>query len=156
MAMVTEGEIASDRQRFEALVRTGIGAYFDFLAEHPRIRRIYNWELAEGWQTFAKIVSQKDYDDLDQFRLAMSKVQNAGLLRPGMDPVISISTAIFLSQLYLGMIPLFELLAPGTAYSSSAALASAREYIIEFVVRGLRHDPVEMMPPKDGTRMNKK
>ena len=30
------------------LLRTYIGEYFDYLVEHPRIMRIYNWEMAEG------------------------------------------------------------------------------------------------------------
>src|SRR5258708_11277020 len=43
--------------KFKAMLREFVSAYFDYLMAHPRFMRILLWEIAEGWQTFAKIVS---------------------------------------------------------------------------------------------------
>ncbi len=94
LAPLLEDEtIASDAHRFRTFLKTAIRAFFDFLVEHPRLMRMIIWEQAEGWQTFAKVVSQFDTEDIDLFRTLFSRVQSAGLLRSDFDPIIQLVVA---------------------------------------------------------------
>src|SRR5215471_18035268 len=86
--LLADETIASDAHRFRSFLKIAIGAFFDFLVEHPRLMRMIIWEQAEGWQTLAKIVSEFDTEDIDLFRKIFSKVRRAGLLRSEYDPVI--------------------------------------------------------------------
>ncbi len=133
--------IASDAHRFRSFLKTAIGALFDFLVEHPRLMRMIIWEQAEGWQTFAKIVSQFDTEDIDLFRTIFSRVRSAGLLRSDFDPLIQLALAEQMCWSYLSWIPLYQMILPGEDVSSAAALARAREYIVELVVAGMIVDP---------------
>ena len=145
LAPLLEDEtIASDAHRFRSFLKTAIGALFDFLVEHPRLMRMIIWEQAEGWQTFAKIASQFDTEDLDLFRALFSRVRNAGLLRSDFDPAIQLTLAEQMCWSYLTSIPMYQLVLPGEDLSSAAALARAREHIVEFVVAGM------LIDPKDG------
>ncbi len=117
--------------------------YFDYLVEHPRIQRIYMWELAEGWQTFTKILSQRDFDDIDQFGPVLAKLQNAGLLRSDINPLLQLSPALFMCPLYLAVLPLYKVLIPEADFSSPAELAHARAFVVEFIVNGLLISPAE-------------
>jgi TetR/AcrR family transcriptional regulator len=142
LAPLLEDEtIASDPHRFSTFLKTAIGAFFDFLVEHPRLMRMIIWEQAEGWQTFAKIISQFDTEDLDLFRTLFSKVQSAGLLRSDFDPAIQLIVAEQICWSHLSWIPLYQMILPGEDFSSPAALARAREFIVEFVVSGMLIDP---------------
>jgi TetR/AcrR family transcriptional regulator len=140
-------ETALSPEQIRALFRQFVGQYFDFLVAHPQIMRIYNWEMAEGWQTFSKIVSQRDFDDVDQFTVVLIKVQRAGLLRSNLNPIVQMTPAIFMGLMFLAMLPLFRILLPGVDLTSPAALESAREYFIGFVSHGLLRDPVEVGEP---------
>ncbi len=130
------------------LLRLYVGEYFDYLVVHPRIMRIYNWEMAEGWQTMSKIFTQRDFDDVDEFAPVLAKLQNAGLLRSGLDPLLQFSTAIFTVALYLALPPLYKTLMPSVDFSSSAELALAREFVVDFVVHGILITPTKAKPRK--------
>ncbi len=134
-------ETAFTPDRFKALLTQFLKAYFDFLVENPRLVRILLWEMAEGWQTMAKIMSQRDREDIEPFRLVIQKAQQAKLLRPGFDQVSSLVWIEFLYPCYLAVVPLNQLLQPGDDFSSRAALASARDELTDFVLRGLLADP---------------
>jgi len=125
------------------LMRSYIGWYFDYLIQHPRVMRIFNWELAEGWQTFSKIMTQRDFDDLDQFTPIFLEIQKAGLLRSELNPLIQFSGAMFMSHVYLGILPLYHVLMPDADVSSPAYLLLARAFVIEFVVNGFMISPAE-------------
>jgi TetR/AcrR family transcriptional regulator len=133
--------IASDAHRFRTFLKTAIGAFFDFLVEHPRLMRMIIWEQAEGWQSFAKIVSQFDTEDIDQFRTFFDKARSAGLLRSDFDPAIQLILAEQMCWSYLTSIPMYQMVLPGEDVSSAAALARAREYTVEFLVAGMIVDP---------------
>jgi hypothetical protein len=103
--------------------------------------RILLWELAEGWQTYAKIITQRDIDDADQFKPLAEKLRQAGLLRAGLHPLAQMTLIEFVVPSYLACIPLYRLMLPDEDFSSAEALASAREYVIELIVQGLVIDP---------------
>ena len=139
--LLADETIASDAHRFRSFLKIAIGAFFDFLVEHPRLMRMIIWEQAEGWQTFAKILSQLDTEDLDLFRTIFSRVQGAGLLRSDFDPAIQLVVAEQICWSHLTWIPLYQMILPGEDFSSNAALARAREYIVDFLVAGMMVDP---------------
>ncbi len=147
LAPLLEDEtIASDAHRFRTFLETSIGALFDYLLEHPRLVRIILWEQAEGWQTYAKIFSQFETEDIDQLRTLFSKARRAGLLRSDFDPLIQLVMAEQMCWSYLATIPLYQMLLPGEDLSSAVALARAREFIVAFVVSGMMVDPPETKP----------
>ena len=140
-ALSEDETIASNTHKFRALLETSITAFFDYLVEHPRVRRILIWEVAEGWQTYTKIMSQRDREDVEQFRPFFSKLQNFGLLRSGIDPIVQLVMAVYICPYFLASLPLYQMLLPDEDFSSAAALARAREYIIDFLVAGMIVDP---------------
>lgn len=144
-AMLHEEETVSNIHKFKAILKILISGYFDYLIKNPHIMRIFNWELAEGWQTYAKILAQRDKDqeDIDHLIPLLRKAQCAGLLRPHFEPIIQLVLSMFLCQHYLGSIPIYQMLLPGEDFSSPAALAHAKEYIIDFVVQGMLINPAE-------------
>ncbi len=147
LAPLLEDEtITSDAYRFRTFLETTIGALFDYLLEHPRLVRIILWEQAEGWQTYARIFSQFETEDVDQIRTLFSKARRAGLLRSDFDPLIQLVMAEQMCWSYLATIPLYQLMLPGEDLSSAVALARAREFIVAFVVSGMMVDPPETKP----------
>jgi len=147
IAALSEDEtIASNAHNFRTFLETTLKFFFDYLVEHPRIMRILLWEMAEGWQTLAKIFSQHDMDDVEQFRPFLSKLQSAGLLRSGFDPIAQFVMAAYLCPFFLASMPLYQMVLPGEDVSAAAALARAREYIVDFIVAGMMVDPPETKP----------
>ena len=144
--LLADETIASDAHRFRTFLETAIGALFDYLLEHPHLIRIILWEQAEGWQTYAKILSQFETENIDQLRTLFSKAWSAGLLRSNFDPLIQLVLAEQLCWSYLASIPLYQMILTGEDLSSAAALARAREYIVAFIVAGMMVDPPETKP----------
>lgn len=127
---------------------TAIGAIFDYLVEHPRFLRILTWEMAEGWQTTATIISERDRGEVEQFRPLLSQAQRAGRFRSSFVPVIQLTMVLQICQSYLAFLPLYRMLLPGEDVSSAEALAHAREYIVTLLVQG-------MMVEQDGAKPEK-
>ncbi len=148
LSTFSEVEPSMNTDQIKNLLGKYVGLYFDYLVKHPRIMRIYMWEMAEGWQTFSKIVSQRDFDDVDQFAPVLAKLQSAGLLRSNLNPLLQLSPALFVSALYLALLPLYKVLIPDLDVYSSDELAQAREFIIEFTVNGLLITSAEAKPRK--------
>lgn len=144
--LLEDQTVASDARRFKALLETTVQTLFDYLLEHPRLMRILLWEQAEGWQTYAKIASQFDTEDVEQFEKLFSKARSAGLMRSDFDPAIQLTMALQICLSYLAFIPLYQMLLPGEEFSSAAALARARDYIVTLVVSGMMVDPPETKP----------
>ena len=130
------------------LLRMYAGEYFDYLVEHPRIMRIYTWEMAEGWQTFSKILTQRDLDDVDEFSPILTRLQAAGWLRSHPEPILQLSHALFTCIVYLSLPSLYKSLMPSVDFSSPAALAHARAFVVDFVVHGLLTTPAKAKPRK--------
>jgi TetR/AcrR family transcriptional regulator len=144
--LLEDETIASDARKFKALLEMIITAIFDYLVAHPRLMRIIFWEIAEGWQTYAKITSQLDTEDIEQFDTLFQKARSAGLIRSGFVPGVQITVALQICLSYLGFLPLYQMVLPGEDFSSAAALARAREYIVAFFIHGTMIDPVETKP----------
>jgi len=138
--------VADRTEEIRKLLAGYAGWYFDYLVAHPHIQRIYMWEMAEGWQTFSKILIQRDFDDLDQFGPVLTRLQAAGLLRSDLNPLLQLSPALFMCSLYLATLPLYKVLIPDKDFTSPAQLALARSFVVEFIVNGLLIPPLEAKP----------
>ena len=91
-------------------------------------------------------MTQRDFDDVDEFAPIFQKFQKAGLLRSQADPMLQFSSAIFMSHVYLGVLPLYRVLIPDADFSSPAMLKHAREFIVEFTVNGFLNASVDEEP----------
>ena len=114
---------------------------FDFYVQHPRMTRIFLWEMAGGWRTYDQIAAQVDTSELEMMGPLLSKVKEARLLRSDFDPLIQVVIAQFVPMLFLACIPLFQMFMPIEGLPSPEAMARASEFIVEFVIRGLLADP---------------
>jgi AcrR family transcriptional regulator len=149
VGMLSDGESFVSRDRFKEVLKKFMGELFDYFQQNPRFVRIIQWEMAEGWQTYAKIFSQANVDDFEQFGPIMHRLQDAGLLRSDIDPLLQILTAEFLCMQYLACIPISQVFMPDQDLSSAESLATAREFLIDMVARGLLADPPEPKPKGD-------
>jgi len=140
-------EDAITPEQLRSLFASYFGWYFDYLVQHPHIMRIFMWEMAEGWQTFTKILSQRDFDDIDDFMPILQKLQAAGLMRSEeLHPMLQLSPALFMCITYLEILPLYDVMMPGVDTSSPAAMQSAKKFVVDFVVNGLLVNPAEAKP----------
>ena len=140
-------EDAVNPPQLRSLLAGFVGWYFDYLAQNPHIKRIFMWEMAEGWQTFTKILSQRDFDDIDDFMPILQKLQAAGLMRSEeLHPMLQLSPALFMCITYLESLPLYDVMMPGVDTSSPAAMQSAKKFVVDFVVNGLLVNPAEAKP----------
>jgi TetR/AcrR family transcriptional regulator len=133
--------LASDAHRLRAFLKTALGAFFDYLVEHPRVMRISLWEHAEGWQTYAKIASQFAPAALAQVEALFSQARRAGLLRSDFNPIVLLLLAEQICWLYPTSLPFYQMVLPDKDFSSTESRARAREHLIEFLVAGMLVDP---------------
>jgi AcrR family transcriptional regulator len=138
--LLADETLITDPRRFRALLETVVGVVFDALLERPHAMRIILWEQAEGWQTYAKIMTQFDMGDVDQLRTLFAKARAAGLLRSNFDPFIQIIMAEAFCWSYLASIPLYQMFSDEDL-SSSASIAQARTYMVDFIIHGMMVDP---------------
>src|SRR5579859_1227680 len=138
VAALMDDVVVSDRDKFITFIKAALNAYLVYLVEHPRELRIQLWEMAEGWQTYAKIIAQTDIEDITQYRSFLEKAQKAGLLRSGLDPVVQVTLAVLTCYSYLGTLPLVQIMQPD---GFPDAGARTREFMVDFIVRGLVAEP---------------
>jgi TetR/AcrR family transcriptional regulator len=142
--LLADTTIVSDAHRFRVFLTTAIGAFFDFMLEHPHVMRMLLWEHAEGWQTYARIASLFEIEGLEQLEALFSKAQKAGLLRSDCDPFVLFLLAEQICWSFPTSLPFYQMILPNQDFSSAEVLARAREQIIAFIVSGI------LVDPKDG------
>ena len=135
--LLSDETITSDAQRWRCFLTTTFGTFFDYMVEHPHVMRIFNWEQAEGWQTFAKIASQFETGDLARLEALFSKASLAGLLRPDLDVVVMVVLVQQICWSSAAALPLYQSFLAGRNFSSATALTHIREQIIDFLVSGI-------------------
>ena len=139
--LLADETIVSDAHRFRAFLKTAMGAFFDFMVEHPRFMRMTIWEHAEGWQTYAKVASLFEIEGLEQLEALFSRAQRAGLLRSDGDPFVLFLLAEQICWFFPTSLPFYQMVLPNRDFSSAESRARAREQIIEFIVSGILVDP---------------
>jgi TetR/AcrR family transcriptional regulator len=142
--LLADETLTSDAHRFRAFLKTALGAYFDFMVQHPRLMRMLIWEHAGGWQTYAKIASLFEVEGLEHLEGIFKGAQKAGLLRSDGDPFVLFLLAEQICWFFPTSLPFYQMVLPNRDFSSASALAFAREHIIEFIVAGI------LVDPKDG------
>lgn len=138
--------LASQEQGFRIFLKTVVHITFDYLIEHPRFLRILTWEMAEGWQTYAQIVSQLLPEDTDSYDRLFRQARDAALLRSGFSPLIQLTLIFQTCQSYLAFLPLYQLLLPRVEGSSERTLAAAREQLVAWVTGAMLVDPQAPIP----------
>ncbi|MBX3081530.1 MAG: TetR/AcrR family transcriptional regulator [Anaerolineae bacterium] len=136
-------ETMTNPDQLKSLFRSFLNAYFDYLVAHPAFVRILNWELAEGWVTYAQIASERDRDEMSALNAVLQTVQASGWLRSNITATSQFMLGLFTSQLYLSLIPLFKAFLPATDWQSQIGLAQSRDFIVGFVMHGLLTDADE-------------
>lgn len=136
-----DDEVVADASRFKEQLKEAVGEFFDYQIKFPRIMRMIGWEMAEGWQSYAKIMSERDREDMEEFRVLMHKAEKAGLFRPGLDPTIQIALVVYLSMFYQSFVPLFQMFLPEEDFSSPVVIAQVRDYFSELIAAGLIVEP---------------
>ncbi|MBE3561812.1 MAG: TetR family transcriptional regulator [Ktedonobacteraceae bacterium] len=144
--LLADEHLTSDPDKFKAFLSTAYRFLFDFLLERPYLLRMIAWEAAEGWQTLRKISSLFSSEDFQLFRQLMKKAQDAGMIRPGVDPYMTFFITFMTSMSYLTFAPMLEIAFEGEDLLSPDALARARETIVDLAIRGMLVDPQEAKP----------
>lgn len=139
--LLEDETLASDASRFKSFLKSTCGAFFDYMVEHPHLMRLFNWEQAEGWQTFTRIASQFEPGDLTRFEALFEKARRAGLLRSDLDTVVIVVLIEQICWSSPAALPLYQSLLAGRNFSSATALTHVREQIIAFLVAGMMGDP---------------
>ena len=143
LAELLQREAVSDIKRLKSVLRSFMSAYFDYLTEHPNYVRILNWEMAEGWQTYMQISVEDDREDLVNFSAPMQLIGDSGWLRSRVNVMVQMILALFIGQMYLGLVPLFKMYLPDVDSQSKETMAQAREFIVGFIAHGLIADSDE-------------
>lgn len=143
--LLTDETLLADANLFRAFLKTALRAFFDYLVEHPRLMRMMIWEHAEGWQTYAKIVSLFEIEGLERLEAFFKAAQKAGLFRSDGDPFVLFLLAEQICWFFATSLPFYQMVLPKRDFSSGEALAQAREQIIEFIVAGILVDPKDVM-----------
>lgn len=145
IAWLAEDKAALSPEQFASLLKQFMGEMFDFYLAHPQIARILVWEMAGGWQTYGEIATQLDTSEMERLRPLLSKIRDAGLLHSDVDPMIQFVLAQVLLMLFQACIPLFRLFLPTEGLPEPEALSRAREFLVEFIARGLLADLPEQI-----------
>lgn len=139
--LLEDETIVSDAHRFRAFLKTALGVFFEYMVEHPRVMRMIIWEHAEGWQTYTKIASLfEEIAGLGQLEALFKGAQRAGLLRSDRDPFVLFLLAEQICWSFPTSLPFYQMVLPERDFSSAAALARAREQVVEFIVGGMLVD----------------
>src|SRR5579884_2831547 len=139
--LLNDETIAINSDRFRDFLSSACGAFFDYMVEHPHVMRLFNWEQAEGWQTFTQIASQFEPEDLRKFEALFQRAHNSGLLRRDLDLVVMVVLIQQICWSSPAALPVYQLLFAEKDVSSTSALSHVREQIVAFLVAGIMGDP---------------
>jgi AcrR family transcriptional regulator len=152
LSELREMELTVNAEQIRGLLRRYVGLYFNYLVEHPNVLRIYNWEMAERWQTFSKIWSERDRQDVAEFSPVFANIQKAGLMRAEPNPLIQYAVALFSCHTYLAVLSMYQSLVPEQDFDSAAIIEAGREFMIEFITSGLLVDRQAKKQPQPEKR----
>lgn len=116
-----------------------IGVIFDYLVDHPRFLRILTWEMAAGWRTAARLVTEGDREEISHLGPVF---QHPQWLRSSFVPAIQLTMLVQVCHAYLAYLPLSQRLMSDEDVSSPESLTYAREYLKTFLLHGLTDDKI--------------
>lgn len=138
--------LASDAHKFKTLLEKVIGTLYDYLAAHPRLMRMLNWEQAEGWKTYKQVYEQFETEDAEPVVRLFEEAKRNGLLHSDFSPLLQLTMTLQVCLSQLTWIPLYQMVQPQEDFSSDEVRARLRAYAIDFIVAGIMVDPVETSP----------
>jgi TetR/AcrR family transcriptional regulator len=113
-----------------------VRGYFDMVAKHPQLARMFAWEAAEGWHTF--VWSLRSPEEIEFNKLMINyyrKAQQAGLIDPELDPIQFVFNIAHLCVFALQMPPLLDQL-KDIMGEPAPDPALAQEQIVKLVLHG--------------------
>lgn len=139
--LLLDERLTSDVRQFRIALETAIRTMLDLLAEHPRLTRIYAWEEATGWRTLEQVSSsQFETRDLERFRALLSEAQQAGLIRPSLDPGIILNIIFDLCLSSQTSLPRYQMIMKDADFASPATRTRTREQLVDFLIHGIMDD----------------
>jgi len=139
--LIDNPSLAADAHQFKTFLEMLVTVTFEYLLDHPRFLRIFTWEMAQGWQTYAQLLSPIDSDEVSRFEMIFQTAWNAGLLQSVFTPVIQLTLILQVCQSYIAFLPLYQNMLPGSDVSSASMLAGAKEHLVTLVVSGMLATP---------------
>ncbi|MGO9409796.1 MAG: TetR/AcrR family transcriptional regulator [Spirochaetia bacterium] len=129
--------LAGNPGKLRLLLKAMAETTFDYMVEHPRTLKVLNWETAEGWKTFAKIVTRFPTKELDRIEDVFRKAWRAGLLRSDFHPLIQMSLVSQICVSYLASLPLYHLLVSDQDLGEKKGLLRAKRFVVDAIVHGM-------------------
>jgi AcrR family transcriptional regulator len=142
-----------DAPAFRKFLASAVAGVFDYLVAHPRLPRVLAWEMAGGWQTYARLAGQFPPAPAaaGAFETAFARARQAGWLRTDWPAPIQLTLIFQVCQSVLAFGPLYQTLLPGRDLAGSRARARERARVVAFVVGGLLVDqPPRRAPTRAG------
>jgi TetR/AcrR family transcriptional regulator len=145
LAAAGDPNIPLDRARVQAFVERVSGWMFDHFTAHPRVLRIFAWEIASGWESFLAAKRQDPHafkwvgPALDFIRRA----QEQDIVHRDLDPKMIVMHIMSMTIIYLLSIPRYERLFPGEDLTRPDSMAHAREQMIRLAVHAVMTSPQE-------------
>ncbi|MGH2484464.1 MAG: TetR/AcrR family transcriptional regulator, partial [Ktedonobacterales bacterium] len=133
-----DGDLARDAANCADFFTSCAHMVFDYYVSHPEIRRMMQWEVAEGWHTFSACpVKVADPQWPQRVTGVIRDAQAAGIVRSDLDPELPFMMCVSVPLIYLASIHRFELMFTERDYSSPEALKRARDQIAWLLLQGV-------------------
>lgn len=137
LSIIEDETVPITRDLVRDFIAVAVGSAFDRMRTNDHLRRIFAWEAAEGWQTYAQV-------NLGQGMLAyhsaaarfMRRAQAAGIIRPEVDPLVLMTLIMGATLAHLSSLPRYALMFPEADFTSDSALERARDQLVQLVLHG--------------------
>lgn len=138
--LLTQQGLATDAVQLRAFFEQAFRALFDYVLDHQRLLRIVLWEMADGWQTYARIQDRPPPEGLSPLDHLFREGYSAGLIRSPLAPLLQLTLALHICQTAIASLPLLQLLESADAGGAGEHLGAVREYTIQLIVSGILVD----------------
>jgi TetR/AcrR family transcriptional regulator len=131
-------------ERVRGFIASAISLSFAYYLDHPTALRILAWEAAEGWPTFEQVARGSEQPPWMECGLAyLRRAQAQGIVRPELDPVQLVLHVMGMTVIYLTSLRRYQVIVPEADLTSPAALAHARQQMVDLIVHGTLTDTEE-------------
>ncbi len=131
------GDEAPIREQIRSFLAESFRWTFDYYVGHQETPSMLAWEAAEGWQTFSSCApSGDDTHWTEHIRAYLRRPPEGGVPRRDLDPELLFATGMSLPLIHLLSLPRCSLHFPHSDFSSSEALAHAREQLTMILEHG--------------------
>lgn len=126
------------RAGVRAWIESGVGWVFDYYRDHPNLVRMLLWECADNYRTMNALWSEDDQVVwAGPVRTIFTKLKAKGLIRRGVDPILTMIDLFNLTLNYHATIRRYQYVMPDQDLTSSRATTAARAQIIDLFINSL-------------------